>query len=310
MADNDSFDTERFKDIVYDLFNIEVNTILKKSISGEKMPSPRHALIDIGQDYYEILRETQSLIDVQGVPAIEFTDMRRQFGLYTDQEIIDGISDKKEVRLTVELEVEDQLGGYAAFDLMRMWADDFLKSPEKLRRLKDLESTRNLSVLPRIKNNSDMLKGMFSAMCLRDDILSSELTERLKATSPGRLTPNTVVELSRTIDPKRTSVLTNQFSRADIITNEKIDPLVLKDSEVLLVRKIWEIGTEVVAVQTTIQLDGDVIVRLNPDCMDEHPKLIFFHNEGVAVALNYWKNLITIAKEFVAGIGRGVLNKL
>ena len=47
----------QFKDIATDLLNIEVNTILDKHISAQKMPNVRHALIDIGLEYHAALTE-------------------------------------------------------------------------------------------------------------------------------------------------------------------------------------------------------------------------------------------------------------
>ncbi|MGI0000772.1 MAG: hypothetical protein ACRD6Q_06075, partial [Nitrososphaeraceae archaeon] len=167
------------------------------------MPHPRHALIDIGEEYYETLREMQSQLEMPGSPTITFTQLRHQFGHFTDREIIAGISNNAEVRLTVEREVKEQLGGYAAFDFIQMWADDFLNSAEKQRRLKDLKLTRNLSLLPRIKNNAEMLKGLFTAMCLRDETIKDELTRRLKLvseTASEKFTSNRVVELSQVIN--------------------------------------------------------------------------------------------------------------
>jgi hypothetical protein len=49
----------QFKDIVRDLFNIEVNTILRDRISAQKMPSIRNALMDIGVEYFEILEKAE-----------------------------------------------------------------------------------------------------------------------------------------------------------------------------------------------------------------------------------------------------------
>lgn len=312
MADLNPNDTleERFKDIVSDLFNIEVNTILKKSISGQKMPSVRHALIDIGEDYYNVLEELQTAIEPK-----EFIEIRHQFGFYTEEErkLPDDTSNKKMVKLAVSPDIEDQPGGFAAFDIIQMWANVLLKEKDEQKR-KCLEKKPDYCLLPRIKENSDMLKGMFSAMCLHDKTLKDELTKELEKSRSSPVSPeaNIVVALSDTINPQQTSYLTNQLSRSEIISNKTIPSLSLSmnDSDVLLVRKIWEIGTEVIAIQTTIQLDGDVILRLNPNCMDEHPELLSVHNEGVRVALSYWQNLITIAKEFVVSLGRGVFNKL
>jgi hypothetical protein len=78
----------------------------------------------------------------------------------------------------------------------------------------------------------------------------------------------------------------------------------MKQGEMVLVRKIWEVGTEVIAMQTTIQVDGDVITRLNPNYLDEkvYEKLSDYHKNGVNMALSYWANLV--------GIAQGLLSRL
>ncbi len=335
MAEKDTSDNTgdvagHFKDIVKDLFNIEVNTILRDNISAQKMPSPRHALLDIGSEYYEILRKmeishrlfhraslresrTEEIEGDAEFGSVEFDDMRRKWGFYTQEEIDENTSGDKKVHLVVQSLVYDQLGGFAAFDIMRTWADKFLGDPFLADPKKKYLTDTQLSVLPRIRDNADMLKGMFIAMCRRDNKLKEKgLANEMEKKRGKELTPVTVVELSQKIDLEQTLMLTNQYTRSEIVSTENLSPLPLKDSELVLIRKVWEIGTEVIAMQTTIQVDGDVITRLNPNFMDdkESQYLRAYHNEGVRIALSYWGNLITVAKELVLAIGRGVSNKL
>lgn len=322
MAEKDAAEkmqdvTGQFKDIVKDLFNIEVNTILRDNISAQKMPNPRHALVDIGKEYFESLRKMEqsyrAFLRESGLEQIEsgeveFDVMRQEWGFYTQDEIDSGIPRDNRVRLVVQPLVRDQLGGFAALDVMRMWADRFLDDPQSERYLTNTQ----ISILPRIKDNADMLKGMLSTICRRDSKLKEKgLAKELEKIPRAKLTPNTVVELSQQLDLERTLVLTNQYTRSEIVNDESIPPLPVKDSELVLVRKVWELGTEVIAMQTIIQVDGDVITRLNPSFMDEkkYPDLKTHHNDGVAIALKYWGDLITIAKELVLAIGRGVTGK-
>jgi hypothetical protein len=114
----------------------------------------------------------------------------------------------------------------------------------------------------------------------------------------GKLTPETVVQVSKKKYPERTRSLTNQFTRAEVISlSEPLSPL-MEQSELVMVRKIWEVGTEVIAMQTTIQVDGDVITRLNPNYLDvkNYEKLSDYHKDGVKMALAYWGSLVGIAR--------------
>ena len=84
--------------------------------------------------------------------------------------------------------------------------------------------------------------------------------------------------------------------------------------ERVTLRKIWEVGTETVMLQTTIQLDGDVLTRLRPfrDDTDaaRYERLHTLHREGVETALATWQTLIDTAVRFVGlftggtGVGR------
>jgi hypothetical protein len=124
------------------------------------------------------------------------------------------------------------------------------------------------------------------------------LTEKLKKKKASELTPETVVQMSGEKYPERTQILTNQFTRAEIVSlDAPLSPL-MKQSELVMVRKIWEVGTEVIAMQTVIQVDGDVITRLNPNYLEEkvYEKLSSYHKDGVNMALGYWANLVGIAQ--------------
>jgi hypothetical protein len=294
----------QFKDIVKDLFNIEVNTILRDKISAQKMPSVRNALMDIGVEYFEVLEEVEKVyrrakkVD----SAFKINDKRKSLGFYTSDE--KEMADEKEIKgikdelMIVDPSVCEQLGGFQAFTIMRRWADNLLQEPNCADYLK--EKKHLLSVLPRIKENADMLKGMFSRICRRelDKDHKDELARRLKGKKPSELTSETVVQESWELEPEQTGSWTNQFTRAEIIgLNDQLS-LLMKQSELVMVRKIWEVGTEVIAMQTVIQVDGDVITRLNPNYLEEkvYEKLSDYHNDGVNMALSYWANLVGIAQ--------------
>ena len=89
----------------------------------------------------------------------------------------------------------------------------------------------------------------------------------------------------------------------------KDDQMALTDKQKVLIRKTWELGTEEVAIQTVIYLDGDVITRLQPRYYLEQDKqaLIQIHNRSVETSITFWGNLVKLAETFVATLlgGRG-----
>jgi hypothetical protein len=119
---------ERFNDIAIDLFSIEVNTILRDNITAQKMPTPRHALIDIGKAYKKAMEQ-----------------MEKAYG--DDHDIAELI------------QIDEYYGSFIGFSALREWASRLLKASH---RGEIILSNENLSVLPRIKDNSDLLKGMFT----------------------------------------------------------------------------------------------------------------------------------------------------
>lgn len=344
----------QFKDIVKDLFNIEVNTILRDRISAQKMPSVRNALMDIGVEYFEILEKAEKAYRdkypkkyhkkypyeyraANGEKSWKILDIPPSLGFfYTVDEYAEAQKEQKESSgmnseiMMVKEQVCEQLGGFHAFAIMRRWADKFLQDPEflqDLRRADDLDERKRIpSVLPRIRENADMLKGMFSAICRRElegldkckqlkdkdgqpTTLEDEFKKKKKEKEKGsELTPEAVVQLSWELEPEKTPSWTNQYTRFEIIRWSKpLHPL-MKQSELVMVRKIWEVGTEVIAMQTTIQVDGDVITRLNPNYLDEkiYEKLSDYHKEGVNIALRYWGDLVSIARDLVGRLFKGL----
>ena len=78
-------------------------------------------------------------------------------------------------------------------------------------------------------------------------------------------------------------------------------------SELVQIRKIWDIGTDQIVVQTVIQLDGDVVTRLKPDVDEEEehitlPELNELHERSVKLSVAFWDQLIGILKDFFENI--------
>lgn len=69
------------------------------------------------------------------------------------------------------------------------------------------------------------------------------------------------------------------------------------------IRKLWELGTERVLVQTVIQIEGDVTNRISPALAGgARPHVLDVHQKGVETSLKMWGNLVGVAKELVTGL--------
>jgi hypothetical protein len=81
----------------------------------------------------------------------------------------------------------------------------------------------------------------------------------------------------------------------------ELHPKLMKDmpdpDEVVQLRKIWEIGTEEIALQTVVYLDGDVVVRVRPEyASGDHAHLLAIHATAVRTSLSFWKSLTELVR--------------
>lgn len=73
----------------------------------------------------------------------------------------------------------------------------------------------------------------------------------------------------------------------------KPDALRLNATELVRVRKIWELGCEQIVMQTLVQLDGDVVTRISGDIESaDHTLIHALHADGVRVATQSWQFLV------------------
>jgi hypothetical protein len=292
---------EKFSQIAKDLINIEVNTIVQRSITAQKMPEPRHALIDLGKEYHTELETIMGQFRV----SAHYGNANGQPIVEPEDEAVAGPSAYVTAKTAFEKIGGNQFyGGFTAFDAYRNLAKFFIANhPDQ----NDYVTPRQRSILPRIKDNSDLIKGMMSALFSRELIKIGAEHGDPKIED----TPNFVVDLCRDSYKEETEGLDNEFSRTDLVTGgigkKRIEPLALSEGELVFLRKAWELGTAVVAMQTVIQIDGDVISRLNPLMLDEDfAQLNDYHRAGVNISLQHWSDLVNVAKELVVAVVRGI----
>ncbi len=222
----------QIESIARDLMNLEVNTIIKPNMTGRKMPKPRHAIVDIAQNYQRKLMA---------------------MGLWPE-------------------DCPAHLGSEESFSFIRETASMAINAYGKKRKAGPLSDTdeADLVMLFRIKKMSDQIKGIFN-------------------------------------DLKRRGVenWNNDLSRAQI--EQQQPALLLTTDEVVLLRKIWEMGMEQIAIQTLIQLDGDILTRIQPRYTDESPTsrtIQSIHSQNVTISLSFWGQLVGIVQDFFAGLSK------
>jgi len=229
-----------------DVTRLEINTILKANMSAQKMPRPRHALIDIANRY------GGSLLELARDDA-KYAELRKE--------------------ATCDVQAFDTLRGIAEREGARR-ALALERRRASLSEEQRLEAQRTIVLLGRIRRNCDHVKGMLHALDRRH---------------PGLLQPGvwTRSAIEGAASDQRELPLT---------ANERV-----------LLRKVWELGADEVVMQTVVQLDGDVVTRIDPRYARAGSEAIrAFHAESTEVSLRMWKDLVETVASFFRSIVKGL----
>jgi len=128
-----------------------------------------------------------------------------------------------------------------------------------------LSKSKDTNLLERIRKNSEQLLGIFMRL------------------DEGRQAP---LVLTRT-------------------HNQRPQAVELTPEELVVVRKAWELMLEEIAMQTTIQIDGDVVQRLlrrPPDGVDM-AQVLKAHERAVDVSIGFWGQLVELIGGALKGLG-------
>ncbi len=107
------------------------------------------------------------------------------------------------------------------------------------------------------------------------------------------------------IDPRFLNMTANDMRARDSGHVERAWRL--SSSDRALLRKMWEIGTEKVLVQTVIQVEGDVITRISPLIhQNDRDYLLAVHKDGIETSMKMWGELVSLAQSLVAATSRAV----
>jgi hypothetical protein len=77
--------------------------------------------------------------------------------------------------------------------------------------------------------------------------------------------------------------------------------LIMNVSDRVKIKRMYDLGTESIVMQTRFGLDGDVVTRIEED-FSKSPKdiVLRIHDKHVDLTVNYWKSLVTLVKDFVS----------
>ncbi len=243
-----------------DLLNIEVSIIVKPGMTARKMPEPPHALLDVIGDYDTFLCIVGNMLNDKWPDPAARPVQVRPS--------VEPSDTKKphprtgwDGRLTTPLIVE------SVDDVVSFETFDLLRE-----RAVEAESVYRHAVGWRLIEPDE--KGVILKRIYRNcDQLKGILAHKAVADAVGG-------GIYRDAAP--------------------VPVLPLATDEVINLRKIWEVGTETVVMQSMAQLDGDIITRIQKGREDASDQAIHeLHRQSLESALKHWKFLGETAALFL-----------
>lgn len=264
------------KRLIDDLLNLEINTMVKAGMTGRKMPALGHALLDIFSAYDSwIGSHTDELNDQWS--AFRDTDDARTF--LTETIAAEDTAKWWVITQDPPHALIERLGIEPLFDPgAAVTAADFQDLRKRARTAEEMQGLLARHGRP-IEDGADVMLRRIVRNC-------DQLT--------------TILEKSSTAG--RTATL----SRSDPTGAENASAAELTSEDLITIRKAWEMGTEVIAMQTVVQLDGDIVNRVNSAFLSERRRPVRdLHRESVGNALSHWHFLVdTVSSVISAGLGK------
>ncbi len=276
------------KNLVGDLLTLEINTILKENTTNTSMSATRRmALLDIAMRYRSKLAEYNICKMADGTPPPTLPPthapmrvLRWHFaGEYSFNEIRSAAQYGGQIYALRLKEMEK--GGIIDEKRQEMLAN-------------------RLAMLTRIERQSSNLVGLFKTRRKRYDVETYSGQEGYDGyeNEPAQL--ETFGEYDVIPSQLGSHVWNNDMSIADINEHEDLE---LSPDEITQIRKIWEIGTQQVLLQTVIQIDGDMTSYITKQFVsypeEVRSMLLGIHNQSINSATGFWKSLFSTVTELV-----------
>ena len=104
--------------------------------------------------------------------------------------------------------------------------------------------------------------------------------------------------LMKSLEKRGVESWNNDLSREEIENMSQDLPLMPK--ELVLLRRIWDMGLEHIAMQTIIQLDGDVTTRIQAIHADKDGKVIHsLHTKSVDASIKFWGKIAGMLQDII-----------
>lgn len=289
------------------LLNIEVNTIVKHSMTAEKMPPLPFALLDIigeygsaldklgvdlqpyfatkREDLWQALQDTKEGPDYakQALAAYRIVHADKNATPDSDEQLLDYVNDLWPVLSAKPGPPVASALGWFSMEFM----DNGWETFERLR-FAAKHAREHITGGP-----ESVVLDRITGSCARLKYILQGLQQH-----PPEAKSVEFATLAQLIPQSR-----NQLLGAGL-RNKKM-PSLLSSQDLTLVRKTWEVGVECVLMQTCVQIDGDVLTRISEELLREgaaqrREMIVNAHERSVEIGLRQWQALVHTAVELVA----------
>lgn len=281
---------QSLRNIGQSLLTVEVNTVEKLSMSAQKMPEAPLALHAIIETYRQYLADqgypidTALLADASERIALLEAVPSTPDAVAADKVLVGRLSAWHPTLNAAQAELAN---GPETFEALQWAAWAALRDIKTIRDHALTPTGESVfdpetgGVLARIRANSRQLRE--AAILLRDG----------HRPLPGS---NKLPMFGVTLEAATRALM-----------NDPVPPLTVPIDVLVLVRKAWDIGTETVMMQTSMQIDGDLVLRISPGLTEA--KRAFFadlHSGSVATGIRQWNSLFVLVRDLLEGLGKKI----
>ena len=283
----------RFSDMAQDLHTLEINTIQKPGMTARRIPPVPTALAEISENYRGWLK--QHLEAYLASPRMDGPDT--------------GVVQNAIGRLNRWALIGDAGAGHDSHQAPDR-KEEFYDISKSARVLDEQaffgEAGPDKIICQRIWRNAAYLYGLVEAT---EEISASKKSGREISEIPyvdwenaqqgedARGTGNN----HPTAQPTKISLYNLVWVRDELL--EMAWNVAFEDRA--KIRKIWEVGTESVLVQTAIQLEGDVITRVSQQIAEKDPgNIMKVHQHSIETAMGMWSKIIDAVIRFVEVVSK------
>lgn len=301
-----------FAALARNLLTLEINTVEKDGMSGQKMPTGPNALVETVVAYWDFLCRKSNDFAPQGneLPTwLRLISMSFDWGVepYPPPAVEDG-------RAVALLAAARARNGKAASGdpAPRPFKDGLLRDAPGEVTEEVLDDLREVAfwmveMRSRIQSLADGRSDLFAALreTVQEDVAADVI--RIAARAFRAQERSIFHRIRRNCDQFK-AIFRGDKAPERITRNSSEDDISATD--LVPLRKAWDIGTEVILMQTVIQIDGDVVSRFQQGLEgEERQQLQLLHANAVDISFKYWRWLIDavgkIAGQTVSSLLRG-----